>query len=68
MSEIEIETVAEVRSVQRETVKVRHNPPCDDEPWGSVTISQDRWGDLQFITFPANKAAQIANAILGGCE
>lgn len=31
---------------------------------GIVTISQDRWGDLQFISFPADKAAQIANAIL----
>ena len=65
MTEIEIETVAEVRSVSREAVKVRIYPPTDDEPMGTIMISQSRWGgDYQYISFPADKAAQIANAIL----
>ena len=65
MTEIEIETVAEVQAVSREAVQVRIYPPTDDAPMGTIMISQTRWGgDFQCITFPADKAAQIANAIL----
>ena len=63
---ITVETVAEVQAVSRQTVSVEHFPPDDEWPFGTVQMSYKRhgWGDLQFISFPADKAAAVAQAIL----
>ena len=58
--EVEIETVAEVQAVNRETVKFNYHADLD-----AIQILQTtHWGDVQSISFPASKAAVVANAIL----
>jgi hypothetical protein len=61
---IEVETVAEVPAVHRQCVQVAAYPATEDEPAG-IQLSQARqgWGDLQFISFPADKAEEVIAAI-----
>jgi hypothetical protein len=57
--EVEIETVAEVTSVARETITVLFH---DDERIVHLLANQ-RYGDIASITFPLAKARDLIGAI-----
>jgi hypothetical protein len=57
---IVVETVAEVHAVQRETLEVMGYPV---ERQVHLMCNQ-RFGDLQSITFPADKAEAVCAAIM----
>jgi hypothetical protein len=58
-NKIEVEVVAEVRAVDREVVDVVYH---DDQRL--ISLYGDRYGDLQTISFPADKARAVCDAIL----
>lgn len=61
---IEVETVPEVMAVHRQAVKVEFCAGNGDDP-AMILLSHQQygWGDLQFISFPADKAEALIEAI-----
>lgn len=57
--EVEIETVAEVRAIERETINVMFHP---DDRIVQILANQ-RYGDVASITFPLTAANAIITAI-----